>query len=116
MKTKSTVQWFVECNPFSNESLQRALAEHAINDAESKHIGVFGSDGKPHDVTRIPASFVKKLLTAKQGDKRFNFRFFKRNGTRGVIYPADFLEKPRMDKKLREAREQLTEILATKKK
>lgn len=105
-----SVQWFVECNPFSNESLQSALAEHGISDAESKQVEELGSDGKPHDVTQIPGNFVKMMRAAKQGDKRHKFRFWKRNGSEGVIYPADFVETKTLAKKIRQAKEKAAGI------
>lgn len=113
---RPAVQWFVECNPFSNESVQRALAEQGIGDAESKYVGMLGSDGKEHDVILIPSNFVTKLREAKQGDKRFKLRFFKRNGSEGVIYSADFVEKRSPTKKLREAEERLKEVQSKRKK
>src|SRR3989344_4488180 len=96
-KPKDTVpgQWFVECgDAFSNESLTGMLAEQGITDAESKCVGILGSDGRKHNVFRIPSRFVTLLRSAKRGDARFKFRFFKRSGNAGVIYPADFVEKP----------------------
>lgn len=112
---KTAVQWFVECDPFTNESLESGLAEYGISDAESKFVGVPGSDSRKHDVILIPSSFVKKLRAAKQCDKRFKFRFWKRNGPEGIIYPADFVEKKAPIKKLREAEERLKEIRVAKK-
>lgn len=108
---QSEVQWFVECgNPFSNESVTCMLAEIGIGDAESKYPSMLGSDGKPHDVILIPSDFVKKIRAAKQGDSRFKYRFFKRNGKNGVISPADFLERRRPSKAQKEARENLARI------
>lgn len=113
---KPLVQWFVECGLFANESVESALAEWGISDAESKHAGILGNDGKKHDVIQIPAGFVKKVRGAKQADVRFKFRFWKRNGEEGKIYPADFVEKLRMSKKIRVARKGLAKMQATKKK
>lgn len=113
---KSPTQWFVECDPFSNESVERALSECGISDAESKFVGISGSDGKKHDVVMIPPEFVKKLRAAKRGDRRFRFRFFKRNGPEGVIYPADFLERKRKSKRLLEAAKRLGEMKTEKKR
>jgi hypothetical protein len=107
---ESLVQWFVECDPFGNESLARALAEQGIGDAENKHVGMLGSDGKEHDVWQVPAGFVTRLRQAKRGDGRFAFRFFVRNGPEGPIRPADFLEKKASSRKHYAARQRLTEL------
>jgi hypothetical protein len=55
---------------------------------------------------------VKKLRSAKRIDSRFEFRFWKRSGSKGDISPADFIEKPRQSKKLQEARAKLEKIRA----
>lgn len=103
------VQWFVYCGnkQIPNESLAAALNEIGITEAEAKHPGMQCSDGKKRDVWHIPANFVDKLRAAKQSDARYAFRFFKRNGSEGVIYPADFIEKPRKSVFLLMAQEDL---------
>jgi hypothetical protein len=93
VKKAKPVQWFVECDTFTNEALERELAERGLgHDSVSKHIGMEGSDGKPHDVLAVPAPFIRKLLAAKKRDSRFVFKFWKRNGPEGVISPGDFLK------------------------
>ncbi|MDP3957801.1 MAG: hypothetical protein Q8Q10_04885 [bacterium] len=115
-KEKPRGQWFMECGNFSNESVQRELAEWGISDYESKHPKMPGSDGKKHDVIEVPSSFVKKARDAKQTDERFKFRFWKRNSAKGKIYPADFVEQPRTTKKISVARKGLAKMRATKKR
>jgi hypothetical protein len=113
MAKKSKEQWFAECgNMISNESLAMSLAEIGISEAEAKHPGMQGSDGKKHDVWQIPSDFVKKLRSANQSDSRFKYRFWKRNGSEGVIYPADFVEKPKPSKELQKAKAKLKKIRA----
>lgn len=91
---RSAVQWFVECDPFTNESLERELSARGLgSDQVSAMVGLMGSDGKSHDVLAIPSGFVRRLMTARANDRRFKFHIFKRNGAEGVIYPADFLMK-----------------------
>lgn len=93
-KASRSVQWFVECDAFTNESLERELSARGLgSDHVSKHVDMPGSDGKPHDVLAIPSSLVRRLKAAKANDGRFHFRFWKRNGPNGVISPADFVEK-----------------------
>lgn len=102
---KSAVQWFVECDPFTNESLERELSARGLgSDLVSAKVGIMGSDGKPHDVLAIPSGFVRRLMAAKANDRRFKFRIFKRNGAEGVIYPADFLGKKPPSSELAKAR------------
>jgi len=91
---RPAVQWFVECDPFTNESLERELSARGLgSDQVSAEVGLMGSDGKPHDVLAIPSGFVRRLMAARANDRRFKFRIFKRNGAEGVISPADFLGK-----------------------
>ncbi len=93
-KASRLVQWFVECDAFTNESLERELSARGLgSDHVSKHVDMPGSDGKLHDVLAIPSNFVRRLKDAKANDRRFQFRFWKRNGSKGVVYPADFVEK-----------------------
>ena len=99
------VQWFVECDAFTNESLERELAARGLgSDVVSAEIGLLGSDGKPHDVLAIPSVFVRRLMAARANDRRFKFRIFKRNSAGGVIYPADFLLKKRPSSEAAKAR------------
>lgn len=91
---KSSVQWFVECDAFTNESIEQELASRGLgHDAISRYADMAGSDGKLHDVLLIPSTFVKKLKSVGSNDKRFQFRFWKRNGSKGIISPADFVER-----------------------
>ncbi len=100
----SAVQWFVECDTFTNESLERELSARGLgSDLVSAEVGLMGSDGKPHDVLAIPSGFVRRLMAAKANDSRFKFKIFKRNGAEGVIYPADFLTKKRPSSELAKA-------------
>lgn len=102
---KPTVQWFVECDPFTNESLERELSARGLgSDLVSAEVGLMGSDGKPHDVLAIPSGFVRRLMVARVNDRRFKFRIFKRNGAEGVIYPADFLGKKPLPSEAAKAR------------
>lgn len=113
MAEKSKEQWFVECgNVIANESLAMSLAEIGISEAEAKHTGMQGSDGKKHDVWQIPSDFVKKLRSAKQSDGRFKFRFWKRSGSKGDISQADFVEKSKPSKELQKAEAKLKKIRA----
>ncbi|HCJ45865.1 MAG: hypothetical protein GW815_03275 [Candidatus Moranbacteria bacterium] len=115
---KSTVQWFVECDAFTNESIERELALRGIGyDSISRYPDMVGSDGKSHDVLLIPSTFVKKLKSARVNDKRFRFRFWKRNGSRGTMYPADFVEKKPISEteKFRAIAKRLSEISIAKK-
>ena len=107
MSEDAGVQWFVECRGdlMSNESLAVALAEIGIDADEVRHPGMLGNDGRHHDVWQVPSDFVKKLRAAKRGDKRFQFRFWKRNGSEGKIYPADFIEKRWRVKKIHAVRQ-----------
>lgn len=105
VKKKPTVQWFVECDPFTNESLERELSARGLgSDSVSAEVGLMGSDGKPHDVLAIPSGFVRRLMAARANDRRFKFRIFKRNGAEGVISPADFLEKKALSSEAAKAR------------
>jgi hypothetical protein len=110
-----SVQWFAECgNPLSNERLAEALAGIGMSEAECKHPAMEGSDGKTHDVWQIPGRFVKALKIANQADIRLSFRFFKRNGSKGIISPADFVEKRKKSRKLLDAKKRLGELQAAK--
>lgn len=116
-KGESAVQWFVECDAFTNESLERELSARGLgSDLVSKAVGVLGSDGKSHDVLAIPSSFVRRLMAARANDHRFKFRIFKRNGPEGVIFPADFLEKKPIGQtgKFRSAAARLNAIMAAR--
>lgn len=116
-KALPTVQWFVECDVFTNESLERELSARGLgSDAVSKEVGVLGNDGKPHDVLAIPSGFVRRLKAARANDHRYKFRIFKRNGPNGLLSPADFLDKkPVSQMKEREgAAARLNEILEAK--
>lgn len=109
------VQWFVECDPFTNESLERELAERGLgHDHVSKHVGMMGSDGKRHDVLAIPAAFIKKLRAAQKHDPRFVFNFWKRNGPEGDIHPADFLKQGSLQRTapVKSAAARLDELMA----
>jgi len=93
-RSKQPVQWFVECDAFTNESIEQELASRGLgSDALSAKRDVLGSDGKLHDVLCIPSTFVTMLKSAKKNDRRFQFRFWKRNGSQGIISPADFVEQ-----------------------
>ena len=93
-KALPTVQWFVECDAFTNESLERELSARGLgSDAVSKEVGVLGSDGKLHDVLAIPGGFVRRLKAARANDHRYKFRIFKRNGPNSLLSPADFIDK-----------------------
>lgn len=77
------VQWFVECDTFTNESIERELSARGLeSDAISAHFDALGNDGKLHNVLGIPSTFIKMLKGAKVNDTRFQFRFWKRNGTK----------------------------------
>ena len=109
----SLVQWFVECDAFTNESIESELASRGLgSDAISRYTDMAGSDGKPHDVLLIPSTFIKKLKSAKSNDQRFRFRFWKRNGSKGLIHPADFVEKKSISEteKFRAVARRLNEI------
>lgn len=114
-KKVKPVQWFVECDTFTNEALEQELAARGLgHDYVSKHVGMMGSDGRPHDVLEIPAPFIKKLRAAKKRDSRFVFKFWKRNGSEGDISPADFLKERgvRDTKVVKSAAARLNEITA----
>jgi hypothetical protein len=116
-KALPVVQWFVECDAFTNESLERELSARGLgSDAVSKEVGALGSDGKLHDVLAIPSGFVRRLMAARANDRRFKFRIFKRNGPNGLLSPADFLDqKPAgQRKKLQSVAARLNEILDAK--
>lgn len=96
-KEKPPVQWFVECDAFTNESLEAELSARGLgSDHVSRYVDMPGSDGKPHDVLGIPSGFVKRLMAAKARDSRYVFRLWKRNGPEGAIYPADFLGQKKL--------------------
>ncbi len=115
--TRSPVQWFVECDAFTNESLERELSARGLgSDAISKYVDMLGSDGKSHDVLSIPSSFVRRLMATKTNDGRYVFRLWKRNGSDGLLSPADFLNQGAMrrTKSFRSAADRLNAILAAK--
>lgn len=106
-------QWFVECNnPDDGVRLRKYLALHGIGD-ENMLVGEVGSDGRPHDVIEVPGSFITKLRDAKRfkrTDPIFRFRFWKREGRYGTLFPADFIEKRREMTVVRKAKARLKEI------
>ncbi len=115
----SLVQWFVECDVFTNESIEQELASRGLgHDSISRYPDMIGSDGKLHDVLLIPGTFVKKLKSARLNDRRFQFRFWKRNSSKGTIYPADFVEQKPLSEteKFRAIAKRLSEISLAKKK
>jgi hypothetical protein len=117
-KVRPKDHWFLECkNPFTNESVAYALAERALGDMESKIIGMEGSDGKKHDVFRVPSDFVQKFVTAKRTDPLYKFKIFTRAaGSEGVIHPADFVEERYETQKMLEMKKGLKAQIARKKK
>lgn len=114
-KSGRPVQWFAECgNLLSNERLAEALASIGMSEAECKHLAMEGSDGKAHDVWRIPSRFVNALKIANQGDNRLRFRFFKRNGSNGLISSASFVGQRKRLKGFTDAKKRLEELQAAK--
>ena len=110
-------QWFVEYkNPDDGVRLREYLALHSIGD-ENTLVGEVGSDGRPHDVIEVPGSFITKLREAKyqkRTDPIFRFRFWKRDGQNGTLFPADFIEKRPEMAAVKRAKERLAEILDAK--
>lgn len=116
-KERPKGEWFLECgNLFTNESVAAALADRAIGDGESKSVAMQGSDGRKHDVFRIPSYLVRKFISAKQMDPLYRFKLFTRAaGSEGNIHPADFVEKKYESKKMLEAKKTAEELKVLKK-
>lgn len=110
----SNTQWFVMCNPNDNEYLAAFLAMHSIGN-ENAYLGMLCADGKERDLWLVPNSVVGKLRDAKhlkRSDPIFRFKFFKRAGNNGGVFPADFLERPTVSRKVTRALEDLGKIKA----
>lgn len=107
-------QWFVECDPFSNESLAELLAAWNIG-KDAEYRGVLDNLGVSRDVWLVPPELVTRLRHAMVVQPTLKFRFFKRDGSSGVIRSADFLMKRRKSAVLKRAADDLATVTARKK-
>ena len=103
-------QWFVYCNAAMNEQVAAMLAEHGMSEDESRHIGIFCSDGVLRDMWEIPPSFINRLRNGTQTFEQLKMRLFKRDAPNERAQLVTFLGRKKQTKKLREAKKRLRQL------